>query len=138
MAIIKGKKLRLKFDSGTVYHATECSMTSDLAFTDVSTKDTDGVVSSPDEITWSISISSLAAHKATGSGQKDFKDLIDAHVAKTLVPVEFTSDEEAELLITGNVYVQSWDLNAPNEGNATCSVTLKGDGIYTPTLVPAA
>jgi len=62
----------------------------------------------------------------------DYKDLLDAQIARTKLTVKFQIvNLDGTVTVNAEVYVTSVDLNAPAEGAGTYSVSLKGTGAYT-------
>jgi predicted secreted protein len=62
----------------------------------------------------------------------DYKDLLDAQIARTKLNVKFQIvNSGGNITVNADVYVASVDLNAPSEGAGTYSVTLKGTGAFT-------
>ena len=62
----------------------------------------------------------------------DYKDLLDAQIARTKLTVKFQIvNPDGTVTISADVYVVSVDLSAPAEGAGTYSITLKGSGAYT-------
>jgi len=62
----------------------------------------------------------------------DYKDLLDAQIARTKLNVKFQIvNADGNVTINADVYVASVDLNAPAEGAGTYSVSLKGTGALT-------
>jgi hypothetical protein len=129
--ILKGKDLRITFVDGTIYHATECAISSTRAFDEVATKDTNGNIVTPDTYSWNMTASGLVANKPGSSSQKDIKDLWASHIAGTIAAVEFKTTETGDMVLSGNVYVESIEMTASTEGRATYSATLRGDGDLT-------
>lgn len=136
--ILKGKDLRIKIAGETVYHATECSFSTTRDFDEIATKDTDGKKSTPGSFGWTLSTSALVANKATASTQNDTKSILDAYKAGDIVAVEFTTDVEGDIIITGNAYLASCNITASVGSSATYDVSLTGDGEFTVAAVPAA
>lgn len=59
----------------------------------------------------------------------DYKDLLDAQIARTLLNVKFQIvNSDGTVTISCNVYVVGVDIGAPLESPGTYSVTLKGTG----------
>lgn len=125
-----GKNLRIKLDDNTLLHATECNFTSSLNLEAIATKDTDGEEQSPGSYTWGISTSTLVTVRDTGT-QNDTYGILEKFQAKQLVPVEFTTDDANDIIITGNVYLTQCDIAAPVNGSATFSITGVGSGNFT-------
>ena len=62
----------------------------------------------------------------------DYKDLLDAQIARTKLNVKFQIvNVDGTVTVNADVYVVSVDLNAPAEGAGTYSVSLKGTGAFT-------
>jgi predicted secreted protein len=62
----------------------------------------------------------------------DYKDLLDAQIARTKLNVKFQIvNPGGNVTVNADVYVVSVDLNAPAEGVGTYSVSLKGTGAFT-------
>lgn len=136
--ILKGKDLRLKLADNTLYHATECSFSTTRELESIATKDTNGNKGTPGNYEWSLSTSALVANQASGSDQNDTKAILDAFLAGTVVAVEFTTDVEGDILITGNAFLVSCNITAAVGSSATYDVQLTGDGDFTVALVPGA
>lgn len=135
--IIKGKNLRIKLDGETVYHATECSFSTTMELEGIATKDTNGNKQTPGNYEWSLSTNALVANKATASTQNDTLSILTQYQTGALIPVEFTTDVEGDIMITGNCYIASCNITAPTSGSATYDVALTGDGDFTVVAVPA-
>jgi hypothetical protein len=133
--ILKGKDLRITLIDGTMYHATECSISSTTNFDEVATKDTNGNIVTPDTNSWSLSASGLVANKPGVSTQKDIHDIFTTHLAKTLVAVEFATTETGDIILSGNAYIESVEITASTEGRATYTASFKGNGDLTQALV---
>jgi predicted secreted protein len=62
----------------------------------------------------------------------DYKDLLDAQIARTKLNVKFQIvNADGTVTVNADVYVASVDLTAPAEGAGTYSVSLKGTGAFT-------
>lgn len=134
----KGKNLRVRIGGKTVFHATECSFTTSRNMDSIASKDTNGEEVSPGNYTWGLSTNFLMADKPDASTtQLGIKDLLDAYQAGDVLDVEFTTDELGDVVISGEVYIESLDLTAPTNGVATGSTSLKGSGDFVTELVAA-
>ena len=130
--IYKGKDLRIKVEGKTVFHATECSFSSSMNIDSIATKDTTGEVGTPSTLSWTLSTNALVTNAPSGSTTtQGTKSLLDYHKAGTLVEIEFATGETGDLIISGSAYIESCELQAPVQGNATFSASFKGDGDYT-------
>jgi hypothetical protein len=136
--ILKGKDLRIKMADNTIYHATECSFSTTREIESIATKDTDGNKGTPGNYEWSLSTSALVANKAGGSSQNDTKSILDAYIAGEIVAVEFTTDVEGDIILSGNAYLASCNITAAVGSSATYDVSFTGDGDLTVAAVPGA
>ena len=128
----KGRDLRIKVEGKTIYHATECSFSSNMNIDSVATKDTVGEVGTPSNLSWSLSSNGLMSNIPVGSTTtQGVKSLLDLHKAGTRVAVEFTTGNDGDVIIEGFAYIESCEAQAPVQGNATFSASFKGDGDYT-------
>lgn len=136
--ILKGKNLRIKIDDNTVYHATECSFTTSMELEGIATKDTNGNKQTPGNYEWGLSTNALVANKATSSDQNDTVSILTKYQTGALVAVEFTTDVEGDIIITGNCYIQSCNINAAVSGSATYDITMTGDDDFVVSVIPTA
>lgn len=136
--IIKGKNLRIKVADNVIYHATQCDFTTTREVESLATKDTAGDVKTLGNYTWGLSTSALVAVKPSTGSWNDTKSILDAFTANAAIAVEFTTDVEGDIIITGNAYITSCNIGAPVNGSATYDVTFDGTGDFTVALVPAA
>ena len=127
MALYEGTTMRIKIGGKTLFHETDCSLSSSIAFKDVASKDTSGVISIPGAQTWSISTNSLVAESALAA-QEDLKTLYATHVGKTKVTVEFTTDVSGDVVFTGQAYIETYNLKSTHEETVTGDFNFKGDG----------
>lgn len=135
--ILKGKDLRIKVDDNTIYHATECSFTTTREIESIATKDTDGNKGTPGNYEWSLSTSALVANKAALSTQNDTKSILDAYLLGDKVSVEFTTDVEGDIILSGEAWIASCNITAAVGASATYDVSFTGDGDLTVAAVPA-
>jgi hypothetical protein len=135
--ILKGKDLRITLAGGSIYHATECSFSTSRNFDEVATKDTDGTITTPDNLTWNLSTSALVANKPDPGTQKDIKDIFTEYLAKNEVAVEFATTTNGDITISGNAFIENVEITAATEGRATFSVTFRGNGNLTVSEVGA-
>lgn len=136
--MIAGKNLRISVEGKTLYHATDCSFDSSVSIAAVATKDIEGEVGLPDVISWSLSTNALVTNAPVGSTTtQGTKSILDFHVGKVEVDVEFTTHVEGDFIITGKAWVESVNAAAPVQGLATFTANFKGNGIYTVGVVPA-
>jgi predicted secreted protein len=131
MAIYDGSLLRLKIDGSTVYHSTEASISMSRDFKERSTKDTEGTEIAPGIKSWSASCSALGVQElpAGVTTALAFEQLFDKYDADTVLDVEFSLDATGTTFYKGTCFIESLELNAPNEEDATASISLRGSGI---------
>lgn len=136
--MIAGKYLRISVEGKTIYHATNCTFDSNMSITSIATKDTPGEEGLPDIITWNLSADSVVTNAPEGATPPlGTKNLLDYHLAGTLLDIEFTTNVEGDFIIAGQAYVESVNIAAPVQGQATFTASFKGNGGYTVEAVPA-
>lgn len=132
--------LRITLDSNTVYHSTECALTMSREFKERATKDTDGTERAKGVKSWSASTSALAVYGGDGTGTSDFYALFDLYNDDTDTPIviEFVPHEsDATYKLTGLGFIESLEMNAANEEDATASISITGSGaIVKETITP--
>lgn len=131
----KGKNLRIKIDDNVIYHATDCSFNSDIEIEKIATKDTNGNLKTTGAYDWNLSSSGVVSNKPSGGSQEDFKSLLDKHKAGTEVEISFTTGDTGDVVITGNGFIKSVAVKAPEKGFATADISIEGSGDYTVALV---
>jgi hypothetical protein len=67
----------------------------------------------------------------------DIKTLYDAHKAKTLVTIEFTTDVVGDVVFSGSAYVGTFNIDSQVEAEVTGDFSFEGDGELTIALVTA-
>lgn len=134
---IKGKNLRIKMGTGRIYHATQCDFTTTRAVESMATKDTNGELKTTGNYTWGLSSSAVVAIKPSSGNWQDTKTILDAYVANEPVAVEFTTDVEGDIIISGSCNIIGCNIGAPVNGNATYEVTFDGVGDFVVGVVPA-
>jgi hypothetical protein len=126
----KGKNLRIFIDDETIFHSTECSFATSRTFDGIASKDTNGTIQSPGNYEWSINGNQLISDKAALSSQEDTASLLQKFKDATLVEVKFTTDIAGDVVVSGNMYIQSFNMSAPTNGVATGDFSLVGDGDF--------
>lgn len=127
---INGKDLRIKVDANTILHATNCSFQSDMTLEGIATKDTNGQEQSPGDLAWTLTSDSIVVYRDTGT-QNDTFALLQSHIEKTLVAIEFTTDDANDIILSGSAYINSVGIGAPVNGFATFNCTFTGSGDLT-------
>jgi hypothetical protein len=126
--VISGK-LRIKLNAKTVYHATECNLTMSRELKERNTKDTNGIQRAKGVKSWSASTSSLAVYGGDGSSSHDFFALFDLYNDDTdaTIAVEFVPSEgDATFKLSGQGLIESLEMNAANDEDATASISISG------------
>jgi predicted secreted protein len=129
--IYDGSLLRISLDGKTVFHSTEASISLSREFKERSTKDTDGIEVAPGVKSFSASCSALAVQSlpAGVTTALAFSELFDKYDADVALDIEFVLDAIGTTGYKGKCFVESLEMNAPNEEDATASISLRGSGI---------
>ena len=141
MAIYNGSFLRILLDGTTVFHSTVASFCLSREFKERSTKDTNGIEVAPGVKSWSGSCSALGVQSldAGVTTALAFEQLFDKYDADIPLDVEFklVGDPGAtgSTFYKGKAYIESLELSAPNEEDATASISLRGDGVIEKDIV---
>ena len=115
--------------SGNVYGASStCSFSTSSSLIEVTTAATGNYKEFlPTNLEFEISADGFVTRD-----NYDYKDLLDAQIARTKLNVKFQIvNADGTVTVNADVYVVSVDLNAPAEGAGTYSVSLKGTGAFT-------
>jgi predicted secreted protein len=115
--------------AGNVYGAsTNCSFSVSSDYIDITTAPT----GTYNEILPTSTSFEISADGFVTRDNYDYKDLLDAQIARTMLNVKFEIvNSGGNVTVNANVYVVSVDLTAPAEGAGTYSVSLKGTGAFT-------
>jgi predicted secreted protein len=114
---------------GNVYGAsTNCSFTTNSSLIEVTTAVSGNFKEFlPTNMEFDISADGFVTRD-----NYDYKDLLDAQIARTKLNVKFQIvNSGGNITVNADVYIASVDLNAPAEGAGTYSVSLKGTGAFT-------
>ena len=154
MAITKGKKLMIwvKDSSGdytSIGYCTNHTLSTSASTINVSHKDLADAGASGkwddqdlDTLSWTITSENFYAETAEG---KTFKDLFAYYSAGTVLDIKFGTAATSTTgvptggwvapvsgtVLSGKAIITSLDLNAPNEDNASVSITFTGKGALT-------
>lgn len=123
--------LRLKLEDKTVFHATSCTLTMSREFKERATKDTTGVERAKSTKSFTASYEGLAVYASDGVGTHDFEDLFGLYNddAAAALDIEFLpSESDATKKYTGECFIENLELTAPNDEDATISMSLVGNG----------
>ena len=131
--IAKGKNLRFKFNTKTLYHATSCSLSSTSSTDEIATKDTSGTIVSMGDISRTLSTDALIYHVATAdeATQVDWTDLLGFQDAATELDFEFAIAGSGNQIVSGKCFVSQVDVSADNGSNATGSFSFIVNGDIT-------
>ncbi len=154
MGITKGKKLMIwvKDSSGdytSIGYCTNHTLSTSASTINVSHKDLADAGTSGkwddqdiDTLSWTITSENFYAETAEG---KTFKELFTYYSAGTVLDIKFGTAVTSTTgvptggwvapasgtVLSGKAIITSLDLNAPNEDNASCSITFQGKGALT-------
>lgn len=147
MKKLKGKATMLRANGRTIALSTSCSLNVTTQFEDARTKDdAEGPASEPTWVDWSANSENMVGVDEKQPVQLTYSELLDLQLSQT--PVELSVDlvsdfsgavpegdwqpDEATIYgfasYGGKAYIESVNLNAPNEGKATISVAFKSAG----------
>ena len=131
--ILKGKNLRFKFNTKTLYHATSCGMSSSSATDELATKDTSGTIVSMGDISRTLTTDSLIYHLPTAdeATSVDWTDLLEFQNAATELDFEFSLGAAGDQFVSGKCFVQQVDVTADNGSNASGSFSFIVNGDIT-------
>ena len=144
MAVIEGGDLMLFVESKSLAFATNHTLSISTETSDTSHKDVKGswTTASIKTFSWEVSTENLYADEGNGS---TFDVLFDAMTSKTLVTIVFGQNtgtltqatsstsggwatDTTKNYYTGQAYITSLEVNAPNGDNATFTATFTGVG----------
>ena len=129
MAFYQGKLMRITVEGNDIFHEADCTLNASTDFKDVATKDTVGTESTPGTQSWSVSVNGFVATGAVA--QNDLKMMADFWKAKTEVAITFSDDVTGSVIFSGNAYIESFSVGAPNDETVTMDYSLKGNGELT-------
>lgn len=128
--IVNASDLKLYLGGVLIAHCTSASLKVNVEMMPATTKDSAGWDEAlPGKKSWSIDGSFFYVNAEASN--KDFKDILDAITAKTLLSVAFRMSTTGTRQYTGSCYIESADLSAGVEENTTYSTNLRGTGTLT-------
>jgi hypothetical protein len=134
--IYQGKAVRFTLDGKVLFHATSCKMSVSTTLESIATKDTNGTVSTPSNYEWSMTTDALVADKPTASvTQSGFIDLLQLQLSKTPIQVEFSTQSVGDFIASGQVFIESADIDATVNQSVSGSFSFKGNGDLTLAIV---
>jgi len=130
--IVNGTAIGVYVGSTKVAHATDGSISINMATRDATTKDSGGWTDRLEGVrSWSITCNALFAYDATYG----LSDLFSALNNRSTVTVKFSTEVTGDKAYSGTAYVTSIEANAGTEENATYSVTFEGTGALSETTI---
>ena len=134
--LINGRNVMLYRYDGTTYEdipfacMTSCNLAINLALRDVTNAASANYTESePDLLSWTITGSGLMILNT----QQNYLTLLDYITQREKITVKFVIDNGGVLglsIFTGQVYISSLSLDAPDDTLSTYSVSLVGSGAY--------
>jgi len=126
--IVNGTNLVVLVDGNPVAHAQSHSITMSESHRNTTSKDSAGWEEVLEGLrSWSVSGDGLCAFDGTYT----VDDLTTLFTGRTAVTVRFTTSTSGDYYWTGDARLESLDISAPNEDNATYSFSFKGTGALT-------
>jgi TP901-1 family phage major tail protein len=128
VGVVNGHYLRF-FDSGTaIAKATECSISWSVEMRETAHKDTAGDGGgwrevSPGQKSGTGSTSGLYAEDTNS-----FATLYDKMIAGTALELTFTTGETGDNVYYGQAFINSMELNAPNNENVSYTISFEFNG----------
>ena len=123
--VIKGKDLMLFIGAVAVGHATTCDLNISTNMIDITSKDSNGwkeILADLKE--FSISCDAFTAWDAAYGA----KDILTAKLAGTKLTVKLTTDETGDEELTGDVYIDNFQLTGSNGDASTYNFSGAGTG----------
>lgn len=147
MKKLKGKSVMLRADNKTITCATSCSLSVTTQFEESKTKDdAEGPNNEPTWVDWTMSSENMVGVDEKEPVQLTYEKLLDLQLEKTAVELSMDLMLDAGGAMPeggwqknaaapkgwasygGKAYIESVQLNAPNDGKATLSVNFKPAG----------
>jgi hypothetical protein len=132
--IISGALFRLQMNGEKVVHATSASLDISMATTELSSKDTGGSGTwtevTPDTLSFTGSCEALFSQDTTINAEAriTYEGLFDTMAGQTPMVAKFTTDVTGDVEYSGLVYITALNASFPEDGPATVSFTITGDG----------
>lgn len=147
MKKLKGKSIMLRVDNKTIVCATSCSLSVTTQFEDSKTKDdAEGPSNEPTWVDWTMSSENMVGVDEKEPARMTYEKLLDLQLEKTVVELSMDlmldsegaapeGDWQKDTAVPkgwasygGRAYIESVQVNAPNEGKVTFSVNFKPAG----------
>lgn len=130
MGLLQGTTMRIKKGTDTLFHETNATLDSTIDFKEVASKDTSGKIQTPGSQSWSMSCDKLIANDA-GAGQENALGLVQDHLAKTLVTIEFSTGVTGDIIFSGSAYISQFSIASANDEEVTGTFAFQGSGDLT-------
>jgi predicted secreted protein len=136
---VKGHNLRLFIGTAGVGHATDCSMSIDIDTKELSDKDVDPGSTAPGAVALivgkkRVTLTSNGYVVESDNGSTPATGGYRTQLANTLAGVavawKFTTNATGDTVVSGNGIITKFSANAPDEGEATYSIEIKGTGTF--------
>lgn len=147
---IKGKALQLRVNNKTIALSTSCSLNATTQVTDSKTKDdANGPAGEFDFVDWNASSENVVGANENVTNEIVYAELVELQLAGTVIDLSFelmanatgkipqggwtpdSATNKAFVAYGGKALIESVNLNAPTDGNATFSVNFKAVGPLT-------
>lgn len=123
--VIKGKDLMFYVGTTAVGHSTSCDLNISTNMIDITSKDSNGWKEIlPDIKEWGISCDALTAWDAAYG----INDILEAQLAGTKLIVKFTTDIAGDIVLSGDIYIDANNIQAPNGDKSSFSFSGQGTG----------
>lgn len=153
MPKIKGKALQLRVNEKTIALSTNCQLSTTTQIIDSKTKDdAAGPAGDFDYVDWTVSSENILGYNEGVTAEQTYGQLLELQLAGTVVNISLdlianasgkipqtgwqTADSDTVypyyIAVGGDALIESVNLNAPGEGNATVSVNFKAVGPLAP------
>lgn len=131
---VKGKDLLLYVGTTAIGSSTSCSLNISTDLLDVTTKDSNGFKEKlPEDIDWNISCDALTVFDAAYG----IDDILDAQLGGTKLSVKFSTEVTGDIVLSGDIYINSNNIDASKGSPSTFSFSGEGTGTLTKSTVSA-
>jgi hypothetical protein len=132
--VILGRNLVLSLENKVVGCATNNSLTSEVSMQEAACKESGNFYDAvPDRFSASLDLEGLVIYdNPVDTTAMRSHNIADLHMNKTLLDWKFGTTTAGQKSWTGKGYITSYSETAPEEGNATYSVSIQVVGAYGP------
>lgn len=125
--VMEAGLLKIKVGGAVIAHITSARLRSTHAPRVVESNDTyPGEIKLPGKITWSVTFSSYAVM----TGVLSLKYLLEKHLARGPVTIEFTTEESGEVYVSGSGIITELDTGGNTADSGDINGTIDGVGLY--------